>query len=218
MEGEYLLQIFPELLEGLAFTLVFWLIVLVCSLFLAYLLAILYSFKLEWLNKAIGFYTGLTRGTPLLFQLYFVYFGFPILLGINIDSLTTAFLAFILSWTAYLVEVIRGAILSVDRGQWDAAKVLGLSKWQTMLKIILPQATASALPSISNQAVSLVYGTAILSVLGLDDIMKAARIAVIRDLKLEAFLIAGIFYAIFGFVVLKLFKLLEIKFNFYKRS
>jgi polar amino acid transport system permease protein len=92
-----------------------------------------------------------------------------------------------------------------------------MNRLQTFSYVILPQAVASALPSINNQAVALLYGTSILSVLGINDILKAARIAVIRDLRLEGFLIAGIMYAILGSVIIFVFKKLEFKVNRYKR-
>ncbi len=218
MDGAYILTILPSIFEGLVFTLVFWIIVLTSSLLLATLLVILQSYNIPLIKWLINAYTGIIRGTPLLFQLYFVYFGLPILFGLKIDALTTAYLAFIVSWTGYLIEVLRGAISSVDKGQWDAGAVLGMSRKQTMLYVILPQAVASALPSINNQAVSLVYGTSILSVLGLNDILKSARIAVIRDLRLEGFLIAGFFYAIFGALVIFIFRKLELKLNNFKKS
>jgi polar amino acid transport system permease protein len=218
MEGEYLRQIFPSIWEGFLFTTQFWAVVLVVSLTLALLVAIAYTYGKRYLNVVITGYTGLIRSTPLLFQLYVVYFGLPLILGIKIDALGAAYLTFIASWTAYLIEVLRGAIASVDQGQWDAAYVLGMNKMQTMIYVILPQALNSAIPSINNQAVALVYSTAILSVLGLDDILKAARIAVIRDFRLEGFVIAGILYAVFNGLVILGFKLLENRLNKYKRS
>jgi len=216
MDLGYLATIFPSIFDGLIFTLIFWMIVFVISMATSIGLSMLDGLGNDSISKIISAYTGLIRGTPLLFQMYFVYFGLPILFGLRIDNLQSAYLAFIISWVAYLTETLRGAISSVEKGQKDAAQVLGLSKFQTMFYVVLPQAVSSAMPSITNQAVSLVYGTSILSVLGLDDILKAARIAVIRDLRLEGFLIAGAFYILFNSLVIFVFKKLEKYFSRYK--
>lgn len=209
MDWGYLQQITPSLLEGLAFTSYFFIIVFSASFLLGILLSFLLSLKIKILSFLINGFTGLIRGTPLLFQLYFMYFGLPLILGIKIDATNAGFLSFILSWTAYITEIIRGSIQSIDVGQLDAGKVLGLTKLQILRFITLPQALVSALPSLNNQAVSLIYGTALLSVLGLNDILKAARIAVIRDFRLEAFVIAALMYGIISGIVIFAFKKLE---------
>jgi polar amino acid transport system permease protein len=218
MDGEYILQILPSIFSGFIFILTFWIIVLVVSTLLALFFAAVDSFKNKIISKLIFVYTSLIRGTPLLFQMYFVYFGFPLIFNIRTDAIFSAYFTFIISWTAYLIEAFRGAINGIEQGQLDAAKTLGLSKWQTMYYIVLPQAITTAIPSITNQAVSLVYGTAMLSILGLDDMLKAARIAVIRDFRLEGFAIAGVFYILLNGIVILFFKKLEAFVNKYKKS
>jgi polar amino acid transport system permease protein len=218
MDGEYIIKILPSIIDGFLFTITFWAIVLIVSVILALLVASISSLNNKIVNKLIFVYTSLIRGTPLLFQIYFVYFGLPLIFNIKTDALNSAFLAFIVSWTAYLIEVFRGSISSVDKGQLDAAQTLGFSKWQSMYYVVLPQAITSAIPSITNQAVSLIYGTAILSILGLNDVLKAARIAVIRDFRLEGFVIAGILYMLFNGSVILAFKKLEIFSSRYKKS
>ena len=216
MDWGYLQQIMPSLIEGLGFTCYFFVVVFFLSLILAILLSFLFSLRIYTISLLISGFTGLIRGTPLLFQLYFVYFGLPLIFGIKIEALTAGLLSFVLSWTAYLTEIIRGSIQSVDQGQVEAGVVLGLSRFQILRYVILPQALVSAIPSLNNQAVSLIYGTALLSVLGLNDILKSARIAVIRDFRLEAFLIAAIMYALCNGLLIFVFKRLEKYFCRYK--
>ena len=216
MDWGYLQQIMPSLLEGLGFTCYFFVVVFSLSILLAILLSFMLSLKIKLISYCIMGFTGLIRGTPLLFQVYFAYFGLPLLFGIKIDALNAGLLSFILSWTAYLTEIIRGSVQSVDAGQVEAGLVLGLSRFQILRYITLPQALVSALPSINNQAVSLIYGTALLSVLGLNDILKAARIAVIRDFRLEAFLVAAIMYGLCGGILIFLFRQAEKYFGKYK--
>jgi polar amino acid transport system permease protein len=216
MDWGYLQEIVPSLLEGAFFTLCFFAVVFVTSILLSTALNFVISLKIRSLKLLITGFTGIIRGTPLLFQLYFVYFGLPLLLGIKIEPLAAGFVTFILSWSAYLTEIIRGSIQSIDRGQIEAGLVLGLSRFQILKYIILPQALVAALPALNNEAVSLVYGTSLLSVLGLNDILKAARIAVIRDFRLEAFALAAIIYAIIGGLIILIFKRTEKYFCRYK--
>ncbi len=150
------------------------------------------------------------RGTPLLFQIYFIYFGIPIFTNLKITNIQAAYISYITSWTLYLFVIIKGGVDSVKKGQYDAAAVLGLSNYQTMIRIILPQGIVSVLPSIGSQAVSLIYGTALLSTIGINDLLNSARISVIRDLKLEGFLIAAIIYFILNGIVLGIFNRIEI--------
>lgn len=206
MDWEYTLTILPSILDGFLLTITFWFVVLVSSLILSIALVILYDYQNKYVNFVINVFTSFVRGTPLLFQIYFIYFGLAIIFSLKLTNINSAYLAFILSWTAYLTETIKGSVNSVEDGQRDAAKVLGLSRFQTIIYVVLPQALISAFPSITNQAVSLVYGTALLSVLGLNDMLRAAQIGVVRDFRLEGYAIAGILYIIFNGLIILSFK------------
>lgn len=142
---EYLASLFPFMMEGTVVTLKIFFISLITSLPLGVVFAMTRLSKLAPLSVATQFYIWLFRGTPLLLQLLFIYFGLPII-GINIDRFPAALLAFILNYTAYLAEVYRSGIQSIDRGQFEAADVLGLSRWQTLSRIILPQMIKRVLP------------------------------------------------------------------------
>jgi polar amino acid transport system permease protein len=214
---EYLITITKYILEGAVLTAKIWLFTMIISIPISIFLAVIYEQgRNKRINYLINGFTTMIRGTPLLFQLYFVYYGLPILANIKFEPLTAAVLTFSFSWIAYLTEIFRGGIKSVDIGQYDAAFVLGLSKYQTMRYIILPQALIAVIPSISNQSLSLVYSTALVSTIGLSDILKNAKVTVIRDFRMEAFLIAGIIYLIIGIVFIKLSKVFESYFSRYK--
>lgn len=197
------------LLQGGLVTFSVWIVTVVCSLPLAALLAYVRKMNNKIVNTTLGIYTTVVRGTPLLFQLIFVYFGLPIILKIQISPFVAASIAFINSWTIYMSEIIRGSIDGIDKGQYEAGQVLGMSYSQIMLNIIFPQALLTALPSLCNQAIEAIWGTSLLSTIGMDDILKSARVILMRDFSIQPFIIAGGMYLLFNGVVVLLFKKIE---------
>lgn len=169
--------------------------------------------KHKTLKKAIGIYTWVFRGTPLMLQLFFVYYGLPVL-GITLSPFSAAAITFIVNYAAYLTEIVRSGIESVDKGQYEASRVLGLTYYQTMKRIILPQAIRRVLPALTNEAITLVKDTAIVSVIGLGEILRNAKEIVSREFTIVPFLIAGILYLIISSVVVTVFKNLENKYRF----
>jgi polar amino acid transport system permease protein len=148
---------------------------------------------LRWLCK---FYIWVFRGTPLMLQLFFFYFFLPIFFGIRMDSFTTAIVTFVLNYSAYLAEIYRGGIESIDKGQWEAARALGLSRQRTLFGIILPQTVKRVLPSVSNEAITLVKDTALVYVIGVPELMKNAKSIVNRDVNALAYFIAAVIYLV----------------------
>ena len=167
------------------------------------------------LNKAVDIYTWLFRGTPLLLQLFFTYFGLPII-GIKLSPFTATALTFSLNYGAYFTEIFRSGIQSIDKGQYEAAKVLGMNYRQTMAKVILPQAFKRIIPPMCNEGTTLIKDTALLAAIGLQDILRAAREIVTRDFTITPFIIAAIIYLIFTSVVVMAFKKLEKKYSVYE--
>ena len=135
------------------------------------------------------------RGTPLLLQIVFVFFGLPIV-GITFDRLPAAMIAFIFNYAAYFGEIFRGGIDSIDKGQYDAAKVLGFNTVQTYTKIILPQMIKIVLPSVANEVITLVKDTALVYVVGLGELLRAGKIASNRDASLVPLVMVGVFYLV----------------------
>ena len=146
-------------------------------------------------------YVWIFRGTPLMLQLWFFYFFFPMEFGITLDAFTTAAITYIFNYAAYFAEIYRGGINSIDRGQYEAAHALGLSKKQTLFDIILPQTMKATFPPIVNEAITLIKDTALVSALGVVDLMKATNSAVNRMTSLTPFFYAAIIYLIMTFIL-----------------
>ncbi len=146
-------------------------------------------------------YVWVFRGTPLLLQLYFFYFFFPLVLDIQTSPFFTVVLAYVLNYAAYFAEIYRGGINSIDSGQYDAAHALGLSKGQTMIDIILPQTMKAILPPTVNEAITLVKDTALASTLPIIDLMKATNSAVNRTTDMTPFFFAALLYLLMTFVL-----------------
>jgi len=166
--------------------------------------------------KAIlGLYTYVFRGTPLLLQLFFFYYGLPNF-GIRLGPYLAAFVTFILNYAAYLTEIFRAGIESIDKGQYEAAKVLGMTYWQIMTRIIIPQTIKRVLPPTANEAINLIKDTALVAVITMNDILRAAKEAVTRDFTTTPFMIAAVVYLLLTSVVVTVFRKLEQKYSVYE--
>ncbi len=212
---DYLLLILPAMLKGTGITLKLFSLTLVLALPLGIILALARLTKFKPLNIFMQFYVWIFRGTPLLLQLLFVYFGLSFI-GISLERFTAASLAFVLNYAAYLAEIYRAGIQSIDRGQYEAANVLGLTKIQTMTKIVLPQVFKRVLPPISNEVINLVKDTALVYVIGISELLRVAKTAAVADFKFTPFIVAAVFYLIMTGVVQQFFKWLEAKYDFYE--
>ncbi len=212
---DYILNITGHILRGVSITFQLYLVTAIFSVFLGILGALGKSSNLTFLKKAIGVYTWVFRGTPLLLQLFFAYYGLPTL-GIRLTAFQAASITFTINYAAYLTEIFRGGIESIGKGQYEAARVLGLNYRQTMTRIIIPQTIKRVLPPLSNEAITLVKDTALVAVIGLMDVLRAARQIVIRDFTITPFIIAAIFYLLVSSVIVKVFNMLEKKYSFYE--
>lgn len=218
MSIDYLISILKPMLEGAQMTILLFLIAIVLSIPLGFILtlAVRSSFKpLSWLAQT---YIYLMRGTPLLLQLLFICFGLPLLPVIGeyliLDRFVAACLGFILNYAAYFAEIFRGGLIGIDKGQYEAAQVLGLNKWQTLTKIILPQMFRIALPAVANESVTLVKDTALLYAVAVPELLHFAQTAVNRDFTVVPFFVAGIIYLLITLVLTLFFKWLEKRFKF----
>ncbi|MEJ8786444.1 amino acid ABC transporter permease [Peptoniphilus sp. HCN-40583] len=149
------------------------------------------------ISKIAAIYIYIMRATPLLLQLMFVFFGLPLLpAGITLGRFTSIFLAFVLNYTAYLAEILRGGIQSIDPGQWEAGKVLGLSKPYTFFKVILPVVIQRSFPAYSNEVITLVKDTSLVYILGVMDILKAAKSVSNTMSSILPYIYVGVVYLI----------------------
>jgi len=209
---ESIIPSLPFILEGIGVTIKFTTFSLLCGLPLGILLAlakISHQYILRWLAEA---YTSIFRGTPLLVQLFIFYFATPTITGYAITTFEAGVLTFSLNSAAYSSEIIRAGIQAIDKGQWDAAFVLGLSYGQTLRTIILPQAVRNILPALINEIVDLLKESALISTIGEADLLRRSQIvASEKYLFFEPLLVAAIGYYIMVMVVSLVAKTLERK-------
>ncbi len=210
---DYITLILPSLLAGTKITLVVFFMTLIFSIPLGLPLALGSDSRflpLRWFCRG---YVCLFRGTPLMLQLFFIYFMLPIYFNIRLPELTAAVIAFVLNYAAYLSEIYRGGIGSIERGQYEAAACLGLTQRQTMFGIIIPQTVKRVLPAVTNEMITLVKDTALVSTIGVADLMKNSRSAMNRDGSVMPFLVAAVIYLILNIVLTKYSYRLEKKFS-----
>ncbi len=198
------------ILNGMKLTINLYIITMVFSLPLGIIFSLGRVSKSAFLNNCIQIYTWIFRGTPLLLQLFFVYYGLPVI-GITLTPFTAASVTFIINYAAYFCEIFRGSILGIDKGQYEAAKVLGMSYSQTMRRIIIPQALVTALPPLSNEAISLIKDTSLVSAIGMAEILRNSKEIVTRDFSITPFIICAVMYLILSTVVVLFFKKMEKK-------
>src|SRR5690606_5162084 len=184
----------PFLLKGAYYTVVLSLGGMFFGLLLGFGLAIgrLYGpAPLRWLARL---YVSFFRGTPLLVQLFLIYYGLP-QLGIQLDPLPAALFGFSLNMAAYTSEILRAAIASIDRGQWEAAASIGMSKAQTLYRAILPQAARTALPPLGNSFISLVKDTALAATIQVPELFRQAQLITARTFEIfTMYLAAALIY------------------------
>ena len=218
MSADYLLQLCGSLAGGLKYTVSLFFITVLVSIPIGLLLSFTRVGRSKVLKGVVGAYVWVMRGTPLLLQLYFFCYGITFLPGLGdylvMDRFQAAILAFILNYAAYFCEIFRGGILSVDKGQYEAAKVLGSSKWQTTTKIVIPQMLKVCLPPVSNECITLVKDTALVTAIGVTEILYFAKASVNRDVNATAYLVAAAFYLLMTYGLTKLFQYLEKKYSY----
>lgn len=163
------------------------------------------------LNKISNLYITIARGTPLLLQLYFIFFGLPAM-GIELDRFPSAIIGLAFHNGAYISEIFRGAIESIDYGQREAARSLGMSKWQSMKRIILPQAFKRSIPSLGNQFIIAVKDSSLASVITITETMLLARqFAAATYNVFPIYTLAGVYYLIIITALSKLLNKIELK-------
>jgi arginine/lysine/histidine transport system permease protein len=201
---------FPFILEGIGVTLQIALLAGVLGFVFGIILSLfkISNIKLlEWLANA---YTSIFRGTPLVLQLMIIYFGSPQVLGYQIEPFTAAVASFALNSTAYISEIIRGGILGVDKGQSEAAMALGVPYRPMMFNIVLPQALKNILPSLMNEFITLTKESAIVTTIGVMDIMRRAyQVGADKFRFIEPLLLAGMIYYILVMILTLIGKAVE---------
>ncbi|WP_059051132.1 amino acid ABC transporter permease [Paenibacillus senegalimassiliensis] len=215
---DYMISIAGPMLEGAGTTVLLFALAIVTSIPLGFAFTFMVRSRIKPVSWFASGYIYVMRGTPLLLQMLFVCFGLPVLPVIGeylvMDRFAAACLAFTLNYAAYFAEIFRGGLLGIDKGQHEAAKVLGLTRWQTTTRIVLPQMLRIALPAISNESITLVKDTALLYAVAVPELLHFAQTAVNRDFTVMPLVLAGVIYLLMTLVLTVLFKALERKYKF----
>lgn len=201
----------PMFKAGLTISVPLMLVSFALGLVLAFVLALMRMSKIKPFKAVAWFVVWVIRGTPLLVQIFVIYFGLPSV-GIVLSPILSAILALVISQGAYNSEVIRAALGSISRGQFEACKALGMNKFQTMFQVIIPQAALVAVPSLANSFISLLKDTSLVSSITVAEILMTAKgIIAVRFEPLLLYCEAAAVYLIFSTVLTQLEAVLEKK-------
>lgn len=214
---EKILTMIGPMLDGATITVQIFFITLLLSLPLGLIVSLARISKYRPLSLVVEIYIWLMRGTPLMLQLLFVYYALPLIpyIGIRLPDFPAAIVAFVLNYAAYFAEIFRAGVQSIERGQYEASKALGMTYIQTMRRIILPQMIKRVLPPISNETITLVKDTSLIYILAMNDLLRTARTIVQREFDMAPFFIAAIFYLVMTLVLTWIFKKLEQRYAAY---
>ncbi|MCM3712030.1 amino acid ABC transporter permease [Sporosarcina luteola] len=197
---------FPYLLLGMKVTLYIFFFSIIFGFLIGLLTALMRLTTIKPLNWIAKVFVDIIRGTPFIVQLFFIYFGLNGLEFISLDRTVAGILTVSINAGAYFSEIIRAGILSIDKGQTEAARSLGLTKVQTMQTIVLPQAFRTMLPTITNQSIISFKDTSLLSIIGIADIVQRGKVHASTTFKpFEVWLTVGVIY----FVIIYLMSLLS---------
>ena len=201
----------PMFKAGLLISVPLMLVSFVVGLVLAFVLALMRMSKIAPFKAIAWFVVWVIRGTPLLVQIYVIYFGLPSV-GLVLDPIPSAILALVISQGAYNSEVIRAALGSIPKGQFEAFRALGLNKLQTMAQVVIPQAALVAVPSLGNSFISLLKDTSLVSSITVAEILMTAKsIIAVKFQPLLLYCEAALVYLIFSTVLTQLQGMLEKK-------
>ena len=210
MNFDQIIERMPFILKGTIVTLEYTILALIIGLLLGPAVALLKLSDNRPLRMFATFYTSIFRGTPLLVQLSIVYFATPQLFGYKITAFEAGILAFSMNSTAYVSEIIRAGIQSIDRGQFEAAESLAIPYKNAMLSIIMPQAIRNILPALVNESINLLKESALVSVIGEMDLLRRANIVSSETfLYFEPLIFIALIYYILVSILSKIAKLLE---------
>ncbi len=210
-----MLKLLEALLQGSVVSLEVFFLTLLFALPLALPVALGRMAPSRWVRAPVHAYILVMRGTPLILQIIFVYFAPYYLLDASWDRFTAVIVAFTLNYAAYFAEIYRGGIQAVPRGQYEAAKVLGLGRADTFFRIVLPQVVKRILPATANEVITLVKDTALAQTIGVAELFRVAQNASARQFSTAPIFVAGAFYFVMNWAVSELFLRLERRLAYY---
>ena len=205
-----------QMLEGTIVSLRIFFLTILFSLPLGFVVAKGRMTSISIIRWITDLYIQIMRGTPLILQLIFVYFAPYYIFGASYDRFTACIIAFVINYSAYFAEIYRSGLQSIDKGQYEAAKVLGLSRSYTFFHIVLPQVIKRILPALGNEVITLVKDTALAQTIGVSELFRVAQSASSRVFSTVPIFIAGVFYFIMNYIVSRLFSVFEKKLSYYR--
>ncbi len=215
--SETILFTFPLLLKGLWWTFKISLWSIALGSLLGFIVGVIRTSRLKILNATLGIYIHCLRGTPFLIQLYLIYFVLPAteVEWLKFEALPAAVIALSLYTSTYVAEIVRASIEAVPKGQVEAARALGMSKWQTLWHVILPQAVKLMIPPMAGVYVIVIKGTSVVSVIGITELVRAGEQAALRypNELITLYGLVALLYFIYCYPVLRLGRWAEAKFG-----
>ena len=212
-------DIIKQLSSGMGVTIEIFFVTLISSLILGLGLALVRMSKFKILSILAKIYISIMRGTPLMLQLLVVYFGPYFIFGIPITRtyrLNAVLIGFALNYAAYFAEIYRGGIAAIPDGQYEAAKLLGYSKSQTFVHIVMPQVVKRIIPAVANETITLVKDTSLAFTLAVAEMFTLTKQLVASQSSMVPFVVAAVFYYIFNLLVALFVDYLEKKLNYYR--
>lgn len=206
----------PNMLAATGTALEIFFLTIIFSIPLGFLVALGRRSKLAVISFPLRIYQLIFRGTPLMLQLIFFMYGPYYIFGFTFERFTACIMAFTINYAAYFGEIFRGGIASIPRGQYEAAKVLGYSKTQTFLRIIMPQVVKSVIPATGNELMTLVKDTSLAQVISVVELFRVASAAGSKYFSTVPIIVAAVFYLVMNTVVEIVFKMIEKKLDYYK--
>ncbi len=214
-----ILNILTQLSEGMLFSILIFSVTLILSLPLGLLVAFARMSKIEAIRIPASIYISIMRGTPLMLQLMVVYFGPYYIFGIKVVDnyrIIAALIGFVINYAAYFAEIYRGGIQSIGRGQYEAAKLLGYTKTQTFMVIILPQVIKRILPSITNEVITLIKDTSLAFTISVLEMFSRAKALASSSTSMVPFVVAACIYYVFNFIVEFIMNSIEKRLEYYR--
>lgn len=212
-------DIIKQLSSGMGVTIEIFFVTLVSSLILGLGLALVRMSKFKILSILAKIYISIMRGTPLMLQLLVVYFGPYFIFGIPITRsyrLNAVLIGFALNYAAYFAEIYRGGISAIPEGQYEAAKLLGYSRSQTFIHIVMPQVVKRIIPAVANETITLVKDTSLAFTLAVAEMFTLTKQLVAAQSSMMPFVVAAAFYYIFNLLVAMFFDHVEKKLSYYR--
>ena len=214
---ELFAQTYPRLLQGLWMTIELTLVSLLIAAVLWLLFCLLSVSRTTFLRGISRVYIDIIRGTPLIVQVFFIYFGIPSALNMRLDAFIAGVIALSLNAGAYTAEIVRGGIQSIDKGQMEAARSLGLPYTMAMRRVVLPQAIKTMIPAIVNQCIITLKDSSLVSVIGLAELTQTGRLIIANNFEsLKMWIIIGVMYFIPIMILSKVSSHIERKMSYGK--